>query len=1306
MADGLSNSSVHVIVQDKYGFIWIATENGLNVYNGIQFDQIYPKDSDGNLIAGNSFFQLILDEDSVWIGSSLGLCKIHVISKKGRKIDIGGDMGIPGLLLDKDKDLLWIGTRYGLSKYQISTGAIQQFNTTNSNISNDLVREIYKDSDDNIWVGTFDKLNKLLPNSNVFEVIDIKQNYRPSINNDLILSISPKSKDNDTLLWIGTQTGLVLYNRYSSEMKYFREENSDISNSTSKTVYSSEAGDVWVGTDFGLVQMNADFDMQIHLHNPNKRNTITNSTIWEIFEDRSNALWFGTSNGVSVLSKSGNRFQFFPMTFMREGNEVGYDVWKMMEDLNGDYWLGTQFGAVHYNPEKNLYETFNSEQVKERKLEIDGTKCFLEDNKGRLWIGTNGGIVLYKKNNRGELKLLAKFNSNNGLRSNYINEFYELDNGEILVNTYLGLHKVIENTKGVQFEFIKETGSIQSFKHGFLWSYQVRNLNKIHPETFEMTTEVSFALEDEKNKIQSLCFSDDNKVWVGIIGGIICYDLTSKEYDLFKMKTNKPFPIINIQKDDQGNIWGSSYSAIVKLYPETRDFEIYPIGNEIPISRFSQQCGFKSKNGDVVFGGLDGFVRFSPNRITKSDYHPQVFITKLSLSNQEILTGQKYNGRVILDAPVSFIENLKLNYAERTLSLEFSALQYGNRNGIRYAYKLDGEDTEWNYLNQGNGQVSYSGLSAGKYTFRVKGSNTDGVWNEDETLLHISIKPPMWASPFIIAIYLIIIFAIVYWLIFYYKNRAKMLNQLKIVQLEKEYSENIAKAKHQFFTNISHEFRTPLSLIIGPAEKLIQDTNIDSTGKKFAILIEKNARRLLWLNNQLLDFGKLENKTVKLCISKFDMSELVKNVFLLFQDKAERKNINYSFYTDFDKLEVEMDLRKIETILFNLISNAFKFTAEKGEISLLLSSCQLNTENAFCIVVKDTGIGIAKQDQKKIFERFFQTEESIKMKRGSGIGLSLVNEYVNMHKGEVVLKSEINIGSEFKISFPLQINYPDSLIVETLTDESLLKIANTENTKVSVVDSLSGNPYILLLEDDKEIVEFIRLSFYGKYNVKVATNGKIAFQMIGKHLPDLVISDVVMPEMDGLEFTRKFKSNPKTAHIPLILLTGQSHTKQQLEGLKSGADAYFTKPFEIDLLEVRIANFLRRSENMAKYLLLDKLSKPHDIEMDSQDEKMIRKVVSCIEKHIANENLSIELVCKETGFSHSILYRKIKKLSGQTVNEFIRTVRIRRAEQLLRSKKHSVSEVMLETGFSHHSYFSKCFRKLYGVSPKEYMEQV
>lgn len=1307
MADGLSHSQVTVIGQDQYGFMWIGTAKGLNIYDGTQMKNIYKNQKNKNSLSGNSITSFLFNGDSIWIGTRSGLCVMNVKSKECTRIDLGENRDIRVLYEKANSPYLWVGTSSGLLKYNRKTKSYQEFNTANSNISHDIIRSIYEDSDKNLWIGTFDGLNKMPTNTSAFISYDLKKDYRSSINNNLILSIAPNAVNNDSLLLVGTQTGLVLLHRTTMQMNFFREENTQLTNSVIKCIEQTNNGHLWLGTDFGLGEMDQNYKIKMHLHDPFKDNTLTNSVVWDIFKDKSGTLWFGTNNGISILSPSSSRFHFYPMTFKKGENIVGYELRDIMQDRYGDFWLSTQFGVVHYNPLKELYETFNSNQHVGKKLPIDGTVKCVEDSKGRVWIASNAGPLVWNPATQKLTSFTANFEAKEGLRSNYALDIIEMRNGTLLINTVGGLHRIIEDGNKMRFEYLGSYGEYLKAGPKYLWSFEKGVLYKINPETLARTDEMHFDISDTDADAGTLLVSDANTIWLGLKNGLGRYQIDSKEFNLFKIKSNKEIRIINLVSDNSGDLWGTSYSSILKFSQQSETFEIYPVKAGIPINRFARDCSLKKQNGDIIFGGQDGFLSFNPNAISKSTFNPFVRLTNLSVSNQTISPNNEYGGKVILQKDIAFTQDLTLEYSQRSFSLEFSSLHFGERSGIRYAYKLEGEDLSWHYLNEEKGVATYSNLNPGTYTFKYKGTNIDGVWNNTPASLSIKIRPPFWASPLLIVIYFILLVSIIVTFLFYYSSRMRMRSELKIIKLEKEHNEQLGKARQQFFTNIAHEFRTPLSLIIGPLEKLHKFDNDNSKFKAYLKLIENNARRLLWLNNQLLDFRQIENQSVKLKLSQFDFIPFVQSIFELFKDKADKKDITYIFETTIDQLEVTLDLRKVETIIFNLLANAFKFTQDKGRIEVHVETCE---SDKLCLIVKDSGIGIKEEDQHLIFDRFYQAKEAVKMELGSGIGLTLVNEYVKILQGQISLESQPQKGSEFKIELPIKHPVTQEENASTLDpefDNLLLKpsIPETKENTKNHIKPLIGKPLILLVDDDNETTNFIRLNLQDKYNLQVANDGKEAIQKLSTHIPNLVITDLIMPGMNGLEFAKKFKSSPKFSHIPLIVLTGQTSKDKQLEAIKNGADAYVIKPFEPEILEARIATILKGKEQLIEYLKINNVSQPQKIEIPSQDEKILEKLVSCIERHISDPDLDIQKLCKVTGFSHSILYRKIKGLTGQTANEFIRTVRLRRAEQLLKTKKFTVAEVMDAVGFSNHSYFSKCFKRLYNMTPKEYIDQ-
>jgi signal transduction histidine kinase/ligand-binding sensor domain-containing protein/AraC-like DNA-binding protein len=1300
ISDGLSSSRVYCIDQDKYGFIWVGTVDGLNIYNGVEFKHFYADPRDFNTLPGNLIEKVVFIGDTAFVATSSGLCMMDVVTKKCTQIDLGANARVNTLHLEKESGVLWIGTASGLLKYNISTKDIREFNSTNSNISHQVIRSIYSDSDGALWIGTFNKLNKLTPNSTVFEHIALPEAYNQNINNKLILSIEPFEEDNDTLLWIGMQTGLVLYNRLEHNTVKIIDERFGLTNSVIKDIYSSSTGEMWLGTDFGLVNIHEGELKDIHFHDPYKKSSLVNSVVWDVFEDQSGTLWFGTDNGISIHSHSSDRFSFYPMVFNVAGVRSGYDIRSITEDRKGQLWMATQNGFILFKQDQNTIQSYNSGVP----LFRDVNNIF-EDSQGRIWVATNGGITLYNPYTGSLENFSATFKEGNGLRSNYIYGFVETSTGELHTNTSEGLHRIIYKEGSVSFTYIGNLDVIGNGKK-YLWATDNSILTKINQETYETNVVFENPFKNQNLYFKStLVDSSENQIWMGIDNGLILFDIDTEEYQFFEIQSDKKYPLINLLKDKEGNIWTSSFSEILMFSPKTNEFEIYPSGQGVSISRFFDKSCVECGNGDLVFGGQDGFLRFSPNNITKSDYNPPIRFTKLSIANNEISPSTRINNKIIINKEISFTDEVILDYVDGSFVIEFSSLHYGSRDGILYKYMLEGEDNAWHYIDNDVGRASYSRLMSGSYVLKVKGTNNDGVWNDNEAILKITIKPPVWASSFMILIYAIVFVLLIGFLFYYYRNRVKWRNQMQLIRLEKEHSETEAKNRQKFFTNVAHEFRTPLNLIVGPLDKLVNNKSIDKEGKTLINIFERNTRRLLWLNNQFLDLRKVENKTIQMNVSEFEIINFLQDVFFLFNEESERHNIKYVFNKDVDSIMVEMDLRKVETIVFNLLSNAFKYTADDGEIVLDIKMEEKDKREIILISVKDTGAGISEEEQSKIFDRFYQAEDSKNKNRGLGIGLNMVKEYVTMHNGVINLTSQVGKGSEFIVSLPVAghqaLEGESSIAVEL---RPVLKSKPVEGTIYTSAKLTSHSNHILLVEDDKELADFLQISLSKRYNVAIVSNGAEALKYISTTKPDLVISDINMPQMDGVELTKRLKNNPKTSHIPLLILSGQSEKESQMKALKEGANAYLLKPVEIELLELRIENFLRRGEQLAELYKVEELSKPSDIKVSSKNDKILEKVVLCIEKHISEPDLTIDTVVDECGFSHTFLYRAIKKMTGQTLNELIRTVRLKRAEQLLRSRQLSVAEVMDETGFSNHSYFAKCFKKIYNKTPKEYMQ--
>ena len=1317
--DGLSFYRVRVITQDKYGFMWLGADNGLDRFDGKNITSFRHSTSDTNSLPSNkvSFLLTSKENDIIWIGTRGGLCFMNVTTLQITRVDLGPFNDIRTLYLDAEKRL-WIGTQNGLLKFDDSTLDYTVFNTANSNISHNQIRSIYEDQSGNLWVGTLDKLNKLVKNTNEFKSYDLRSNYDLPIQNNLILTIAGYTGNSDSLLWIGTETGLCLFNIHTEQFKIYRKSQDEIiSNDKIAAIYQADSNKIWIGTDFGLNLFDVkNGKTEFFYHNPADPGSLSNNKIWSIFEDHAGIIWFATDNGVNLWNKNQKPFIFHPVSYELEGRSVGSQINDIIVDESDSYWLATQQGVIRYSTSKGISKTFRHQPNDPSSLLATKTLDLYSDEFKKLWIATNKGLNVWDQKQNKMYSFPAVYGPGTGLKSQFINNLLRAKNGSFWVGTWDGgLHRTIGNLSdlsSISFTPVTDLNTnLFVSDPKALWIVLNNELYRLDLLTNQITPVESLRETLNGQSIYSVIYSSKGSLWLGVENGLIEYVIHNDLAKFYPIMSGKNVNVISILEDNNGNIWCCSVTDLIRFGIKNHQFEVFPIGKDIPMKGFLPGSCCKSASGELVFAGLDGFIAFDPEEITKCVYQPEIVISELYVQNERKNPGMELKGQNILKYSIFFEKEITLKYNQRSLLFNFASLHYGDPSGNIFAYKLEGYDQEWRYTSGDKSFAVYSNLPSGEYLLQLRGTNNDGVWSKNESSLSIRVKPPPWASFGFIILYISIFLFLLTLIIYFYQMKIKWLNRLQQIRLEKEQNDELALTKQRFFTNISHEFRTPLSLILGPVNEVLQKDTIDKENRTLLQLVSKNAQRLLRLVNQVIDFRKLELKNIKLQESGHEIIEFSYKIYDLFSDQAKRKNIKYSFNSNVDRLESWFDPGKMETILYNLLSNAFNFTLEGGVISVELNiqSGEIDEfpEGYFGIIIKDSGIGINKHDQGKIFDRFYQSENGEKMAKGSGIGLTLVKEYVEMHSGVVIVESSPGTGSAFTVRIPVKTAEPFANTIKepqmdsgttTTTMEEMEDALKIENKQIYL-----DKPHVLLIEDNPEVIDFIKLSLEDKYDFMVAENGKLALQVIDRQLPDMIVSDVMMPEMDGIEFCKSIKDNPKTSHIPVILLSARTLTDDQIVGIKSGADAYLTKPFEIKYLDAIIESLFTRKELLVEYVRMQSILNPAEIEITSSDEKILKQVITFIESHISDPGLNVNNICQATGFTHSFLYRKVKYMTGGALNELIKDIRIKRAAQLLRTRKFTIAEVMVEVGFSNHSYFSKCFRKVYKKSPGNFI---
>ncbi len=767
--------------------------------------------------------------------------------------------------------------------------------------------------------------------------------------------------------------------------------------------------------------------------------------------------------------------------------------------------------------------------------------------------------------------------------------------------------------------------------------------------------------------------------------------------------------IYGILEGDRGDLWISTNKGLSRYNTTTGTFRNYNKADGLQDDEFNQWACFKGKSGNLYFGGINGFNVFNPDSLSDSDYRTPIYLTNFLLFNKNVAVGfDKKLNRTVLTKSIDDIDKLDLSYDDNVISFEFVAIDYLSPRQITYAYKMEGFEDQWIYTNSERRFATFTNLNPGEYTFVVKNTNSDGIWNEPGRRLQITIRPPWWQTGWAFSAYGIILIFILYFIRSYDLKRQRLKHQLELEHEHAQKLEELDRIKSRFFTNISHEFRTPLTLILGPAEQILTN-HVDDVAKKNAGLIKKNANNLLTLINQLLDLARLDSGRLELKATKQNIIPFLKGMVMSFESLAIMNSIKLNLKVTEDKLMVYFDREKMETVIKNLLSNAFKFTPKEKEISVSLE--EIN-ESSIEIKVSDTGIGISEEQLPKIFDRFYQVNSAnIRKHGGTGIGLSLVKELVELHHGSISVDSIKGEWTEFKIILQLGNEHlsPQEIVeIDNQLPFEKLNIDNSElihstNLGSNIENLLTNKNIVLIVEDNKDVREFIKDSLGNDYHFQEAENGKEGIIKAEEFIPDLIISDVMMPKMDGNEMTRRLKTDQKTSHIPIILLTAKSGQENRIEGLETGADDYLTKPFDAKELHIRINNLINLRKKLQEIYSADKLAAlpQGKNKLKGIDAQFMDRILKVIEEHISEEEFTIENFGNEVGMSRSQMFRKIKALTGKSCSVYLRSIRLAKAKAMIQNHEATISEIAYSVGFGSPSYFAHCFKEEYGFAPSE-----
>ncbi|MFZ1517343.1 MAG: two-component regulator propeller domain-containing protein [Ignavibacteriaceae bacterium] len=1349
---GLSSNYTSYIFQDKKGFLWISTQDGINRYDGYRFKRFRHLPGNANSLSDYASGHIYEDsKGNFWIATREGLnifnpeneTFTHYNPQKDSTILLGSEK-IVCTTEDKNGNI-WIGTRKGLSLYNPNTKSFTLFqhNSSDKNsLSFNYVTSLLFDSKNNLWVGTQFGLNKFDYKTNSFKVF-LKNSQDPkSISGNLITSLFEDSKGN---IWVGTNSGLnrlISFDKGEAVFLAYRHNPADknsISNNNISKMAEDSKGLLWIGTlGGGLNIFNLSTNQFTSYQNVEEDNSsLSENNISSICIDKFQNVWIGTfANGINKYSSTQNRFILSQPSPFAKSKVVENNVSSILIDDKNNLWLGTNGDGIKVYRDKNVFDKNNlllelkADPNNKNSINSNDVTSIIQDKSGIIWIGTFGGGVNKYDPLQKKLEVFKyKQEDPRTLGNDFIHTVYEDSEGRIWVGTGLsGFNRFEKETNSFKryrdnpkypnsnkYLNSPEVTSILEDNKGYLWvGTSTGGLSRFdkNAESF-----VHFKhIQEDLNSISSNrinCVYEDSKkrLWIGTFsGGLNLYNEKENSFIHYLEKDGLASNTVqSITEDTKGNLWITTINGISNFDPDKKIFKNFDESDGLQGKVFNQRSVFKdSKTSLIYFGGEKGLNVYSFNSINEIKKIPAIVLTDFKVFNKSVLL--KYSA--VNDNNKSERYEIELAHNENVFSFEFASLDFTSPEKNQYLYMLEGFDEDW--ISSGNRrEVTYTNLDPGKYIFKVKGTNSDGYWNEEGLAVNLIINPPFWKTWWAYTIYFILAAVGFFAVRRYELNRVKLRNDLKLKEFESQKLQEVDQIKSRFFANISHEFRTPLTIIIGSLEKLKSKMENNSDNKEFVVM-KRNASRLLQLINQLLELSRIESGNTKLNAAENDIVKFLKRITASFSSLANDKNIKLTFNSypiDEVQLGEEIllyyDKKKLETVFYNLLSNAVKFSPAGEIIDVSVSKFDANVKINFV----NSGIEISADKIKNIFDRFYQIDDTgTRNFEGTGIGLALVKEYVELHKSKIVVESNNN-RTIFTIHLPLGKNHlSENEIVQEDFDQlqmDLIPQSDLSTTSTQIVNEQveTDKTIILIVEDNSDLREMIKENLQESYFVLEAENGVKGLKLAEETIPDLIISDIMMPEMDGYELSQKIKTNEKTNHIPVILLTAKAETKDKIEGLETGADDYLIKPFNPNELKIRVKNLIKVRRQLREKYQSQMLIKPADVVVPSTQKVFLDKLTSIIEKNISNEEFSVEILCDDIGMSRAQLHRKIKAVTNQSASEFIRNFRLQRASELLKQNAGNIAEISYRVGFSSQAYFTKMFQQLYGLTPLDFKKQ-
>ena len=1318
LEDGLSNNFVTDIVQDKHGFIWIGTEAGLNRFDGENFKVFSERNTP---LKGNSINTLFYDEqtDRLWIGSKKGLNVLDCKRQKFEDVELPSYINNPNIVdFTRGADGgIYILNHYDyILHYNNSTAKLSVFQEKDFPGLPMSFRSIAEGGDGKLYIG----------HANYgFSVVDMTtrkhQNFVHQLNNDKSLpgnNVKSIFIDRYKNIWLGTDRGLALFNPVTKEFNTFARQTPEGHSLSSNNVYSiieSKDGMLWIGSDIGGVSV---LDIRdLSFSNPNRlklmtlpttgdRNGLSSANVHTVFQDTFGNMWIGNySEGLDFISRTQPEFSLLP--YISSDNGIKEKAaWSISNDNAGNVWIGSE----------NEIACFENNDLK-RKYDlspyIKGPSAFVyalaRIGNELLFSSFEEGIFSLNITSGGVRRLTAAGNRN------YANCFAIMPDNSVYIGMQDGLYEysggsLIKNEKISSAISNLIPNGIALDRQGKLWIGTYGNGIFIFDRNGNLKYHLDNAHGLSSNAVKQLYLDSRGRMWVAGQDGLSCIENTAKPQTIKNYGYESGLTDIHIralQEDKEGNIWFSTNNGLSRWNKNTAKFDNYDYHDGLPHSSFMDRAACMTPGGNIFFGSLKGVCVFHPGSFAKKDESIPVQIVEC----QSIITPKNNTGD--LEIGTQNEGEITIPYDMNSLRIVFSVPDYSQSRVVEYSYMVEGLDDNWIMAGRDH-EAILRNLAPGKYTFKVRARLRNQDWNESNiSTLRIIVTPPIWLTWYAKVFYLIIILVIVYLTIRFYKHRLLLKSSLEMERRKSIDEQQLNNERLRFYTNITHELRTPLTLILGPLEDLVADKQLPPAYKKRVETIHASALRLLNLINQILEFRKTETQNRRLAVAKGQMSTIVTEIGLRYKELNHNGKVSINLNIDNNIPEIYFDSDIIHTILNNLLSNAVKYTPE-GTINLNLSTVEADDVNYVEVSVSDTGYGIDEKALPHIFDRYYQAEGKHQAS-GTGIGLALVRSLADLHEGVLSVESKVGKGTVFTFRLRVDNTYPDALHKENNGE------AQIETTPQEPEAKSDSRPVVLVVEDNDDIRQYIESSLQSKYQVLTASNGQEGLDLAIKYVPDVIISDVMMPIMDGMELCKSIKENIATSHIPVILLTAKDSIQDKEEGYEIGADSYLTKPFSAKLLTNRIRNILESRKMLAALIsskvqgtaqlksgMMESSDKSVDetpLKLSRLDEMFLQKFTRIVEENIANDKLDMAFMQNALGMSHSTLYRKVKGLTGLSGNELVRKIRLKRGYELMRDGCN-VSEAAYSCGFNDVGYFRNCFKDEYGMSPSQFVKEI